>query len=466
MKNESVSLNTLAERISAASGVEVEKVKNATNEFFNIITREILDSGSFKLIGFGTFNRMYVDETERKNSRTGETIFVPSHYLVKFVPSTSLAKRINKPYEHLKPVVIEEPKPLAEEGAALDVDEDAEEMRNFFDDDSLEADEFPFADDVTSGGASGVASEKNVTDRKEFAEKYAHQSVGTVIEHQVIQKQIIHQHIDARGQDERFGDERFGDGFASERFRSSGAGEHFRDSFASENLRASERFRDDFLDDDDLLEDDYESVLDDELEEEVVERYVNRCWFFAGIAVIITVFILTFCILVFSKKYKASDIGVKNFKFLERGVKGEDEGEGQVYLKIAEDDNLYAKLAGEHYGHRNLWPYIFSANMLRFPDPDKPGFISDVVVPSKPNKSLDRRDIELSVIDVYDAYRSLVAKNPNTKVAEIRKEHAVTALFCGESLYSGFIDKYAIRLAIEDVAAAREKLQLYEAQKR
>ena len=80
-------------------------------------------------------------------------------------------------------------------------------------------------------------------------------------------------------------------------------------------------------------------------------------------------------------------------------------------------------------------------------------------MPSKPDKAIDRRDIELSVIDVYDSYRSLIAANPRGRAAALRKEHAIIALICGESLYGGFIDKYAIRLDAEDVSTARERIK-------
>ena len=135
-----------------------------------------------------------------------------------------------------------------------------------------------------------------------------------------------------------------------------------------------------------------------------------------------------------------------------------DESAAPYAFRIATDDNLYATLASQQYGERNLWPYIFSANMLRFSDPDNPGGASQLTVPSKPDKTIDRRDIELSVIDVYDSYRALIAQRPNGRAAETRKEHAVIALLCGESLYSGFIDKYAVRLDAEDVKAAREAI--------
>ena len=111
-----LTLSTLAERVNKKIGskdVDETAIKQVTNAFFDVIKREILDSGSFKLLGFGTFDRMLVEESTRKNPRTGEEVTTPEHYKIKFVPAAGLAKRINKPYEHLRPEIIEEP--VAEE---------------------------------------------------------------------------------------------------------------------------------------------------------------------------------------------------------------------------------------------------------------------------------------------------------------------------------------------------------------
>ena len=109
--SESVTVSVLAERIKsrlADKSLDDNKIKQVINSFFDAVRRDILDNGSFKLLGFGTFDRMLVDEKERTDPSTGETIITPGQYKIKFVPVSALAKRINKPYEHLQPEVIEE----------------------------------------------------------------------------------------------------------------------------------------------------------------------------------------------------------------------------------------------------------------------------------------------------------------------------------------------------------------------
>ncbi|MFC2282143.1 MAG: HU family DNA-binding protein, partial [Treponema socranskii subsp. buccale] len=135
----SVTLSVLAERVSrrlADKSLDDNKIKQVINSFFDTVRRDILDNGSFKLLGFGTFDRMLVDEKERTDRVTGETIFTPGYYKIKFVPVSALAKRVNKPYEHLQPEVIEEA-PVEEEAKPepdeTPIDPAAEALRDAFD---------------------------------------------------------------------------------------------------------------------------------------------------------------------------------------------------------------------------------------------------------------------------------------------------------------------------------------------
>ena len=71
---ESVTLSVLAERVNrrlADKSLDDNKIKQVINSFFDTVRRDILDNGSFKLLGFGTFDRMLVDEKERTDRGTG-----------------------------------------------------------------------------------------------------------------------------------------------------------------------------------------------------------------------------------------------------------------------------------------------------------------------------------------------------------------------------------------------------------
>ena len=445
---ESVTLSVLAERVNrrlADKSLDDNKIKHVINSFFDTVRRDILDNGSFKLLGFGTFDRMLVDEKERTDRGTGETIFTPGYYKIKFVPVSALAKRVNKPYEHLQPEVIEEA-PVEEEAKPepdeAPIDPAVEALRDAFDEiddfdvDQRQTDEpsFDFSSESPNTAAPQIAdmSRISVPPAYDNAQTLPNRGGGIdampavenqTVRHAVIQQQIIEQQI---------------------------VQQHVIQNRHTDELPKTE---------DDIYDFDYDG---DGYEEG--RRYISRCWFFAGVAVVLTALMIAALVYVLTHrtpKDAAKAVAAEpEVVIVEPKVVVEQPSAPQIAsLQIAADDNLYAALAQAEYGERNLWPYIFSANMLRYPDPDNPGAARELVVPSKPDKAIDRRDIELAVIDVYDSYRSLIAANPRGRAAAIRREHAVISLICGESLYGGFIDKYAIRLDAEDVSAAREQIK-------
>ena len=471
--SESVTVSVLAERIKsrlADKSLDDNKIKQVINSFFDAVRRDILDNGSFKLLGFGTFDRMLVDEKERTDPSTGETLITPGHYKIKFVPVSALAKRINKPYEHLQPEVIEEA-PAEEEKieanrAADDFSENEKESESLrdafaeidgFDEDDGAVDfGSDFDSDVSPSNISQTKAQRRAPAGTQAAQKSPRSAIhemprtergydpfavpssydsaeqpmhgisagGSAVENQTVRHAVIQQQIIERQ-------------IVQQRI--------VQDRHADEALEAEE----------DVFDPDYDG--DDY--EEGIQRYISRCWFFAGVAVVLTALMIGALVYVFTHRTPKAKL-VKTAAPEPKTVVVEQVPESRIVsLEIAADDNLYAALAQAEYGERNLWPYIFSANMLRYPDPDNPGAARELIVPSKPDRAIDRRDIELSVIDVYDSYRSLIAANPRGRAAAIRKEHAVIALICGESLYGGFIDKYAIRLDSEDVSAARERIK-------
>lgn len=472
--SESVTVSVLAERIKsrlADKSLDDNKIKQVINSFFDAVRRDILDNGSFKLLGFGTFDRMLVDEKERTDPSTGETLITPGHYKIKFVPVSALAKRINKPYEHLQPEVIEEapveeeekiepnraPKDFSENQKESESLRDAfAEIDGFDEDDGADAFDSDFDSDVSPSNISQTKAQRRPLPETQAAQKPVRSAIhemprtergydpfavpssydsaeqpipgisagGSAVENQTVRHAVIQQQIIERQ-------------IVRQRV--------VQDRHAEDAHEAEE----------DVFDPDYDG--DDY--EEGIQRYISRCWFFAGIAVVLTALMIGALVYVFTHRTPKTKL-VKTVAPEPKTVVVEQVPESRIVsLEIAADDNLYAALAQTEYGERNLWPYIFSANMLRYPDPDNPGAARELIVPSKPDRAIDRRDIELSVIDVYDSYRSLIAANPRGRAAAIRKEHAVIALICGESLYGGFIDKYAIRLDSEDVSAARERIK-------
>ena len=503
---ESVTLSALAERVKrrlADKSLDDNKIKQVINSFFDTVRRDILDNGSFKLLGFGTFDRMLVDEKERTDRVTGETIFTPGYYKIKFVPVSALAKRVNKPYEHLQPEVIEEA-PVEEEAKPepdeTPIDPAAEALRDAFD----EIDDFDIDQGQTDESRFDFSSETPPSaPQQEFRKDRPHTAVSqesfrsgaAAVPHSAASgstcyaPQFTHHAApdpyvprsapyaapdpyaqtadmsycsvspvyDAETQRKRSGEIDGKAAVENQTVRHAVIQQQIIEQQIVQQHVIQNRHGDELPEtEDDIHDPDYDG--DDYSEGQ-------RCWFFAGVAVVLTALMIG--ALAYVLTHRTPKASGKSVREMPKTVVAEPKTVvteaapeiRTVSLRIAADDNLYAALAQAEYGERNLWPYIFSANMLRYPDPDNPGAARELVVPSKPDRAIDRRDIELSVIDVYDSYRSLIAANPRGRTAAIRKEHAVISLICGESLYGGFIDKYAIRLDAEDVSAAREQIK-------
>lgn len=424
MKSDPNTLTTaaLVERVQKKTGIDAEKVKQATNQLFEIIAGEINENESFRFMGFGTFKKVFVAASEGRNPQKNTAVAIPSHYKVKFTPASALAEKINKPYAHLKPKVLKEA--VIQENAEQPGEPDGAQAAEPVPDSVQEAAaaEQPVTEESPAVPSAPLQAE--ITECAAGAELPVSQepapqaAVSQTVQHAVIEQQIIHQQI-------------------------------IQQQIINRTTPDDSRIV--------QTEDDFDPDYD--IDDDDSEKYVNRCWFFAGAAVVLTVLVLVFLVLTFMHGTEKTTAPGRPAEKAAAGIKTFSVQQQPKTLRVAADDNLYAGLAKAQYGVRNLWPYIFSANMLRYPDPDRPGAADKLVVPAKPDMSIDRKDIELSVIDVYDAYRALIGKQPKGRTAELRKEHAVTALICGESLYTGFIGRYAVRFDQEDVKAAEEQIR-------
>lgn len=98
----------LADKLVKKTGVSPETAKKFSALFFSIVRRELKNNDSFSVYNFGTFRRTWIEASQGINPQTGETLDIPAHYRIKFVPCAAVARRINRPYAHLKPKVLKE----------------------------------------------------------------------------------------------------------------------------------------------------------------------------------------------------------------------------------------------------------------------------------------------------------------------------------------------------------------------
>ncbi|OQY31472.1 MAG: hypothetical protein B6241_13925 [Spirochaetaceae bacterium 4572_59] len=98
----------LVQRVLDKVDTDHDTTRKLVQELFNIITEQLKSTDRMSLYGFGTFKRIFVEESTGRNPHTNETISIAAHYRVKFTPSSVLAHRINADYSHLKPIMIED----------------------------------------------------------------------------------------------------------------------------------------------------------------------------------------------------------------------------------------------------------------------------------------------------------------------------------------------------------------------
>ncbi len=75
-------------------------------ELFATITQALAEGESVKVKGLGTFKLTEVSARKSVNVNTGETIEIPGHNKLSFVPEKSLAEAVNKPFAQFETVVL------------------------------------------------------------------------------------------------------------------------------------------------------------------------------------------------------------------------------------------------------------------------------------------------------------------------------------------------------------------------
>lgn len=82
----------LVNEIAAKASLTKDAAKKALDATLESIEQALANDNKVQLLGFGTFANVEKPARVCKNPRTGEMINVPARKVVKFKPSSSLAK--------------------------------------------------------------------------------------------------------------------------------------------------------------------------------------------------------------------------------------------------------------------------------------------------------------------------------------------------------------------------------------
>ena len=103
-----INLSQLADLMSEAGGMSKVASEQFVKNFFDIISKGVLDEGIVKVKGFGTFKLLQMEDRESVNVNTGERFTIEGHQKISFTPDVELKERINKPFSAFETVVITE----------------------------------------------------------------------------------------------------------------------------------------------------------------------------------------------------------------------------------------------------------------------------------------------------------------------------------------------------------------------
>jgi DNA-binding protein HU-beta len=98
----------LVDLVAGESGASKQLIHNLFVELVKEIKADLQQEGKVHLAGLGTFRLVWAEARQGRNPQTGEMITIPAHNRILFRPDAPIRRLINRKYEKIKPVIIEE----------------------------------------------------------------------------------------------------------------------------------------------------------------------------------------------------------------------------------------------------------------------------------------------------------------------------------------------------------------------
>lgn len=106
--NERLTLQDLVDLLAEKQGGTKKDSEAFLRELFAVITENIENNESVKIKDFGVFKLVKVNARRSVDVNTGESIEIPSHYKLSFIPDKSLKEAVNRPFAHFESVILED----------------------------------------------------------------------------------------------------------------------------------------------------------------------------------------------------------------------------------------------------------------------------------------------------------------------------------------------------------------------
>jgi len=406
--NNTLTPGRLADRLEDKIEFDRDLSEQFGAEFFSILARELKKEDHFSIFGFGTFKRLFVEESLGRNPQTGETITIPSHYRVKFTPAGRAAERINAEYAHLKPVILDEER--VHEGLLLKAE------RYIL---SIPAEPEPPA---VSGASVESAAEALPSSEPPEEEEHVVTAVAPDETETVWSL--------PREEEESVPEPDFG----FKKDRRMGVLKIMLAVFLLLMLSLGALWF--FLKKDSLVPSGPGEITAEEseaadqpvpAEEPVIQQEAAET------------------------EAAAEQPVTPEVETAEPVI---PEPAGSSYRIIPGDS--FSILAQEKWGNIYLWPYIYSSNRTNYPDPDliRPG--DSIFIPPQPDTVNDQLRIEDSILMAYKRYRDLIREQAGNSRNARRELSADYVLLGGERLYPSFLNRNSGLIRPEDIRRVEE----------
>lgn len=134
MSKDKWSMQDVTDVVSREAGITKTLADDFFRAFIAVLEEGLSVDEQVRIKDFGTFRRTWVAPRKSVNVQTGEDIVIDGYHKVVFVPERALKERVNLPFAHLEPVVLDA---VAVSGSVPDEDapltvlsEQADEIKN------------------------------------------------------------------------------------------------------------------------------------------------------------------------------------------------------------------------------------------------------------------------------------------------------------------------------------------------
>lgn len=113
--NEKLTLQDLVDLLAEKQGLTKKDADIFLRELIGLISETIEKEEFVRIKKFGTFKRTKIKARKSIDVNTNESIEIPAHYRLTFVPDKELRDAVNRPFSHYESVLIEEGSPIEDE---------------------------------------------------------------------------------------------------------------------------------------------------------------------------------------------------------------------------------------------------------------------------------------------------------------------------------------------------------------